>query len=405
MKPIAFVIPWYGDNIRGGAEMECNHLAHCLTDANVDVEVFTTCVKDAASDRGTNTLKDTVKKENGILVRRFKVRKRNEDEYNRVNLKLYHNQPVTLEEEEIYFREDINSPDMYDYISKNRDKYEFFIFMPYMYGPIYNGSQYCPDNCLMIPCFHDESYAYMKLMRERVKAFKGLIFLSKPESDLAYRLYDLSNIKTAVLGAYVESDWHDKCDPKAFREKYKIEEDFILYAGRKDTGKKADELVEFFIRYLELSPSRKIKLIFIGGGELNIPQKYKDRIIDLGFVSAEDKHNALAAATFLCNPSHFESFSIVIMESWLAKRPVLVSDHCEVTKNFCLETNGGLYFENFGVFKGCVDFFLDNKDIADQMGHNGFKYVMDNFTHDRIAEKYLEFLNEVNYQINSNIKL
>jgi hypothetical protein len=102
LKPIAFVIPWYGDNIRGGAEMECNHLAHCLSDIGIKVEVFTTCVKDAASDRGVNTLKPGANMESGILVRRFNVRERNVEDYNRVNLKLYHNQPVTIEEEEIY---------------------------------------------------------------------------------------------------------------------------------------------------------------------------------------------------------------------------------------------------------------------------------------------------------------
>ena len=32
-KPIALVIPWYGDQIQGGAEKECNYLAHSLTSA------------------------------------------------------------------------------------------------------------------------------------------------------------------------------------------------------------------------------------------------------------------------------------------------------------------------------------------------------------------------------------
>ena len=50
-KPVALVIPWYGDDIRGGAEKECNYLAHSLTDAGQSVEVFTTCVKDASCDR------------------------------------------------------------------------------------------------------------------------------------------------------------------------------------------------------------------------------------------------------------------------------------------------------------------------------------------------------------------
>ena len=83
------------------------------------------------------------------------------------------------------------------------------------------------------------------------------------------------------------------------------------------------------------------------------------------------------------------------MESWIAKRPVLVSEHCAVTSNFCLETNGGLWYSNYPEFRECVNYMLNNADIADIMGGNGFKYVMDNFTHEKVAEKYLKFIDEV----------
>ena len=55
---------------------------------------------------------------------------------------------------------------------------------------------------------------------------------------------------------------------------------------------------------------------------------------DLGFVDIQDKYDITAAATLLCQPSKNESFSIVIMESSLCGRPVLVHEACEVTKHF-----------------------------------------------------------------------
>lgn len=82
------------------------------------------------------------------------------------------------------------------------------------------------------------------------------------------------------------------------------------------------------------------------------------------------------------------------MESWLAKRPVLVSRHCDVTTHFCLETNGGLYYEDFATFAATADYLLDHKDIADRMGENGFRYVRKHFTHEVIAKKYLQFIDE-----------
>lgn len=392
MKPIALVIPWYGDDIRGGAEQECNYLAHALQDAGADVEVLTTCVKDASADRGTNTIKPGLYTESGIKVRRFKVRKRDESAFIKSNSKIYNNENFTLDDEAVYFKEDINSPDMYEYIRNNKDNYKCFIFIPYMYGVTFNGSTECEEKSVIIPCLHDESYAYMNVLKEKMPKFKGMIFLSKPESDLAHSLYDISNTKTAILGGGLDTEWYADCKPDDFKNKYKIQDDFILFAGRKDAGKKADQLRDFFIKYKIRNPESTLKLVYIGGGDLAIPQEYKKEIFDLGFVSIEDKHDALAAAKFLCNPSYFESFSIVIMESWVAKRPVLVSEHCEVTKNFCLETNGGLYYRNYQEFELCINYLLENSDIADAMGENGFEYVMNNFTHEKIAKKYIVFI-------------
>lgn len=393
MKPIAFVIPWYGDNIRGGAEAECNHLAHCLMEKGISVEVLTTCVREASADRGRNTLASGTTNESGIPVRRFKVRERDVERYNKANEKLYYNRPYSFQDELAYLEEDINSPDLYKYIRFNKKNYEYFIFMPYLYGLTYFGSIECPDNAVLIPCLHDESYAYMEHMKERMSKFKGMIFLSEPEAQLAHKLYNLENVKAAVLGAYVESGWENNCNCEDFKRKYGIKDDFILYAGRKDAGKKADELVRYYIGYKKAKPETKVKLVMIGGGKLEIPVEYQSDIIDLGFVSAEDKHNAFAAAAFLCNPSHFESFSIVIMESWLIKTPVLVSEHCSVTTNFCRESNGGLYYDSFSVFCGCLDYLLYNQEYARQMGCNGYQYVTEHFVKDKIGKKYIEFLN------------
>lgn len=392
MKPYAFVIPWYGDHIRGGAESECNQLAHLFYKAGLPVEVLTTCVKEASDDRGKNTLKPGVCIESGIIVRRFPVKRQNMERLVPANMKLFHNKPVTIEEERAYLEEDINSPSMYQFIRENKDNYQYFIFLPYLYPPTYYGSMECPHNAVIIPCLHDEGYAYMSLLKKRMKTFKKMIFLSRPEEELANNLYDLSSVDTAVLGAYVNSGWEASTDPTQFKQKFHLNEPFMLCAGRKEPGKKTDLLLSYFCRYKEQHPLCNVKLVFIGGGKIDIPENHKTDVLDLGFVSLEDKYNAYAAAYCLCNPSHFESFSIVIMESWLAKRPVLVSEQCKVTTNFCVESNGGLWFNNYAVFEGCLDYLLQNESIANSMGENGYHFVQKNFVKDVILKKYMDFL-------------
>ena len=392
MKPYAFVIPWYGDDIRGGAESECNQLAHLLKSKGVPVEVLTTCVKQASDDRGANTLPAGVFDESGIKVRRFPVKPQNMERLVPANLKLFRGEPTTPEDESAYLQEDINSPEMYRFIRQHRREYEYFIFLPYLYGPTYFGSLECPENAAIMPCLHDEGYAHMELMKERMRHFKKMMFLSKPESDLAHELYDLSGVDNMVMGAYVESGWENELHPDRFRRKFDIDQPFILCAGRKEPGKKTDMLLDYFCQYKRRRPESTVKLVFIGGGEIDIPAAHSADVYDLGFVSQQDKRDAYAAAYMLCNPSFFESFSIVIMESWLAKRPVLVSEQCKVTTNFCQENNGGLWFDSYPVFEGCLDYMLSHPAQMEQMGRNGEKYVKQHFVAEAIYKKFRGFM-------------
>jgi glycosyltransferase involved in cell wall biosynthesis len=110
------------------------------------------------------------------------------------------------------------------------------------------------------------------------------------------------------LGEGVDTDWSDKCDPAAFRDKYGVYDEFILYAGRKDIGKKTDELIRFFTEYKEKHPASALKLVLLGGGELPQDVSESDQILDLGFVSPEDKHNAFAAAAFFLQSVIFRKF-------------------------------------------------------------------------------------------------
>jgi glycosyltransferase involved in cell wall biosynthesis len=380
---IAFVIPWYGD-IPGGAESECKRTAENLKKSGVDVEVLTTCVKEFLSDWNNNFYEEGEYDVNGIIVRRFKVRQRDTPLFDSINYKLMHNQKVSSQEEVQYIREMINSDNLYNYIINNKSKYGYFIFIPYMFGTTYFGSKVCPEKSILIPCLHDESYAYMSIYKDMFEKVRGIIFHSEKERDLAENLFKLNN-RRSVLGEGIDTDIH--YDEKRFRYKYDIKEEFILYAGRREQGKNVHRLIEYFGRYKQ-KYDNGIKLILIGSGTSIIPEEYKKDIIDLGFVPKQDKYDAYSACAALCQPSQNESFSIVIMESWLCERPVLVNSNCEVTRDHCIKCNGGLYFSDYEEFEECINFFLHNFKIAKKMGLTGKKYVLDNYSWDVIITKY-----------------
>ncbi|OLN32163.1 glycosyltransferase family 4 protein [Desulfosporosinus metallidurans] len=392
---IAFVTPWYGPDIPGGAEAELRGLAERLSQygEGVVIEVLTTCVKEFMSDWSENYHKPSSEVIRGVKVTRFPVRKRDTLEFDKVNFKLMSKLTLTNIEEQKFFSEMIRSPEMEKYISLNCNHFDLFIFIPYMFGTTFWGIQACPERSIIIPCLHEESYAYMGLVKEMFSLVKGIVFLAQPEKELALKLYDISRTETEVLGGGVDTNY--KGYPDEFRRKFGIDGPIVLYAGRKDKGKNVDGLLKSYYTFKQRYPFDNSRLILIGGGDIEVPQELRKHVVDLGFVSQQDKYDAYEAAAVLCQPSVNESFSIVIMESWFSGTPVIVNGRCAVTKDFCTTANGGLYYDNDFEFSEALWWLLNNQKAGKKLGTQGRDFVLEHFTWNAIISRYLEFFRKV----------
>ena len=385
---LGFVIPWYGENIPGGAESALRGIVHHLVDDGVDAEVLTTCVKEFLADWNTDYHKPGVTVENGITVRRFPVRRRDRESFDMVNLRLMRGRRLKPQDQALFMREMINSDAVYEYISTHSDEYDHYIYIPYMFGTTYYGIKACPQKAVVIPCFHEAAYIHMDILKEAFESVRGMIFLAKPERELANKVFDIADMPQETIGVGVDNDITGDAD--RFRKKYGIKDPFIVYAGRKDEGKNIYTLIKYFAEYKKRR-STPLKLILIGGGSVGIPSEIKGDVIDLGFVDRQDKYDVCAASLCMCQPSIHESFSIVIMESWLCGRPVLVHNDCDVTRNFVQESGGGLYFKDYFEFEGCIEYMCEHPDIAEAMGRCGKAYVDEHFAWDVVTRKYREF--------------
>lgn len=389
MRKIGFVIPWYGEDIPGGAEMELREVATHLQRAGMDVEILTTCVREFSADWNENYYSAGTAVVENIAVRRFPVRRRDTAAFDRVNRRLMEGQHLSLQEEKTFVEEMVNSPQLYEYLKDASDEYALYVFIPYMFGTTYYGMQACPEKSVLIPCFHDEAYLYLRLFRQAYIQARGIIYNAMPEMELANKVYDFTTTEQICMG--IGMDTNICADADAFRKAYRIQKPFLLYAGRKDAGKNVHTLLRYFAEYKQRHGDSDLQLVLIGGGSIEIPASVRDDVYDLGFVSRQDKYDAMAAAELLCQPSHNESFSLVIMESWLCGRPVLVHSQCAVTRDFARRANGGLYFRNYFEFEGCVQYILTHPEQARTMGQNGGTFVRENFDWDVIVEKYRAF--------------
>ncbi len=85
MKPLAIVIPWFGKDLKGGAEQQAWQVATRLAQRGHQVEVLTTCCRAFQENWAANHYKAGLSQEHGVKIRRFKVDRTNHDNFNRVN--------------------------------------------------------------------------------------------------------------------------------------------------------------------------------------------------------------------------------------------------------------------------------------------------------------------------------
>jgi len=366
----------------GGAEALGMQIAKYLGRRH-NIEVLTTTAEDVSNPLNVLPVGETTI--DGVRVKRFKVNGR-EGSFNTINSKVLARKKITESEGIEWFRGNLSSDELCNYLLKNKEKFDFFIFMPYCFGITYFGSQIVPDKSIIVPCLHDEEQTRVPPLKRMFQKCRAIIFNSEEEKRFFERFFFYPT-EWAVIGGILEkSNPH----PKEFIRKYNLK-NFIIYTGRKDQGKSTPLLLEYFCRYKE-NNKHDIKLVLTGPGEVQIPKKFKSDILDLGIIPKNDLQNAISASKLLCQPSIHESFSFSIMEAWLYGRPTLVHANCEVTKSFTTKANAGLYFENYEEFEECMNYLLENPAISKKLGENGRKFVLENYTPSKISIKYEEYL-------------
>jgi glycosyltransferase involved in cell wall biosynthesis len=81
-----------------------------------------------------------------------------------------------------------------------------------------------------------------------------------------------------------------------------------------------------------------------------------------------------------------------MMEAWVTGTPALVHADCTVTTDFCQRSNGGLFFASYSEFALALELLLSRPQLATTLGRNGQRFVLANFTWDRIINRYADLL-------------
>jgi glycosyltransferase involved in cell wall biosynthesis len=348
---VAVVIPWFGRALRGGAEEFAWQEATRLARRGHAVEVLATCGAAFQADWAVDHHPPGPSEEDGVTVRRFRLRRRDRAAFDEANRRLLAVpkamlrpgvSPVDGATADAFVRENVHAPGLLEHLERHGAGYDAVLFLPYLYGPTLLGVERVAERAWLQPCLHDEAYAYLPQVAALVARARGLLFNSSGEAELAARLYGPAVwAKGVVVGGGVESA-EGAGDPAAAGAALAAAGPrFLLYLGRRDPTKNVDLLVRAFAALHAARPEETLRLVLAGPGPLAVGP-LPPGAVDLGLVDEAAKRALLAGCLALVQPSRNESYSRVMMEAWTAGRPVLAHRDCAATAEPVAASGGGL---------------------------------------------------------------
>jgi glycosyltransferase involved in cell wall biosynthesis len=399
---LALVTPWFGRELIGGAERLAWDLSRALVRAGQSVEVLTTCCRSFHDDWAANYHRPGVTFVDSVAIRRFRVSPRDRVAFSRANsalLALRREQlhrdraPLPQNITEASITQGIRSRDLVHYLGTRGAAYDVILFLPYLYGTTLDGLPLVSEKAFLVPCLHDEAYAYLNDIRDVFRRARGLLFNSEGERDVAADLYGpWIHSRAQVIGHSV--DVADAAgEPVPIQGFVPNRSRYILYLGRGDRTKNLEFAIEAFARFRDHRKATALQ--FVVAGPYTSGLRAADGVIDLGAVTEDAKAALLTYARALVQPSINESFSRTIHEAWHARRPVVVHADCRATAQAVKESGGGWiartmdeWAEIFATIDEASDAYIDS------LGQRGRAAELEVGTWDDVATRALAAIEE-----------
>ena len=369
----------YGEDIVGGSEAACRQFAEALTRNGHSVEVLTSCARSYVTwensyDQGSTDV-------NGVLVHRLPVTApRRPERFGPTDIWLMseHSSPLLFEQQRWARQMGPDMAGMRSWLIDNAHRFDAVIFMTYLYTNAVMGIPAVAGRVPVVfqPTAHDEPSLRMSIFESAFRLPDSYLYFTPEEEEVVKERFRIDP-PGRVVGIGIEME-PEVANVDAFKSKFDLKDTpYLLYVGRLDPMKGVKQLCEFFVALKDMYDV-PLKLVLAGEELVELPKN--EDIVITGFLDESVKHAAISGSLALVQSSFFESFSIVLCEAWVQRRPALVQGASTVLRGQATRSCGAIPYEGYAEFEQAVMMLYEDRDLADEMGRNGRKYVEDRYT-------------------------
>jgi len=255
--------------------------------------------------------------------------------------------------------------------------------------------------CLGYKSFKKKIYA--SLIQKRILKEASIIHAITDEEVKQIKNFVTNNNITMIPNGINPEDFENLPSRKELEKLYPelIGKKVLLFLGRIHPVKGLDLLTKAFgivarerddVCLLIAGPDSdgyriQIEKLLESEGALN-------KTIFTGMLNGQKKLIALGGADICVVPSYSEVRSIVALEAMICKLPVIITKQCNFQE--VAENRAGIIIESdTKQLVGALNKLLDNPKLCKEMGENGRRLVLENFTWDKIANKMIEIYEDI----------
>jgi glycosyltransferase involved in cell wall biosynthesis len=278
-------------------------------------------------------------------------------------------------------------PAITGWLAERSRLFDVNVFFTYLYYSTWAGLPAAAAPTVLHPTAHDEPPIYLPLFDAVFRLPTAFAFSTEEEAAFVHHRFRV-NRPSRVIGIGIDLDRSG--DVSEFRRRFELgDRPYIVCVGRIDPAKGSLELHRYFAEYLKRHRSDLV-LVFIGEEVTPLPPH--PGVVKTGFVDEQTRDAGIEGAELLVQPSYFESFSLVLCESWAMGVPALVQGANEVLVGQSMRSGGGLAYRSYQEFEVSLDRLLADPPLRRMMGQAGRSHVERKYRWSTVLERYEGFL-------------
>ncbi|MFZ5592645.1 MAG: glycosyltransferase [Bacillota bacterium] len=236
---------------------------------------------------------------------------------------------------------------------------------------------------ILIPHAHldDDFYHFPDLLES---ARNASLVLAAPRMACEFFASKGCNVRYLPAGCDTTEDFTQD-DVEAFRAVYQFNSPFILVLGRKSGAKGYRQTIDA-VEQLNRE-GIDVRVVLIGPDDDGVPVDSPCAVY-LGRQPRNVVRGALKSCIALCNMSVSESFGIVLLEAWLAGKPVIANKACAAFNDIAVDNENALLVTE-QTLPYAIRQLISDQRLRERLARNGHTAAM-RFDWSVVSEQFVQ---------------